>query len=154
MTIIKGGEKTFTDKARAKVLREYRSAIHKLAQEIYRLGNDADCIAAAKTLADLERVRRRQHSDDPGDLREYTLDNRKVCAHCGTKQRGGVHGFILSRPRDYYCWKDACRKAFNKASAKDEKEHPKLYAAAEKRARAQRRQGEINSRRNRRRKRK
>lgn len=133
--MIRGGEKTCTDKARAKVLREYAAATRKLSKEIERLATDAHDIANARTLSDLKKVRRRQGSDDPGDLRDYTLDNRKVCAHCGTKQKGGVHGFILSRPHDYYCWKKACLKACDKASAKDEKKHPKLYAAAEKRAR-------------------
>lgn len=142
------GEKIFTTAARKRVVRELMTAARTHDKECARLREQARAIKSARTNEELERIRRTQHAGDP-HLLEYIWDNRETCAHCKTKQHGGIYGCILSKPEAFYCWKSACHSAFRRASLKDERDHPKLYAAAEKRAQRFRRRSVGYSRRRR-----
>jgi len=131
-----GGEKAFTEKARAHVVAQFLALAKKSDQESARLRQLANAVQDARTPAALEKARRQCRSGDP-DLLYFCHDTRNLCHYCGRKGHGGVGSLLHGHPDWFCCWRDECQRRFDKDIIRDKKDHPRAWA--KRRARAKRR---------------
>lgn len=141
------GEKKFTPSVRTRTISKAIKARVAINSAFFDLLSISVSLKHAETCEDLEKIHKdwrsatyklRRVCDDVPDLYPYYEDNRKLCHYCGKKSFGGCEGFMLSDPERFTCYRDACDKKYDRDVAKDEREHPKMYAAERKRVAAAR----------------